>query len=278
MMNNKRDDIRLWRDNGLSGGMEILRASCFEHSYPAHFHNEFVIAAFARGAQRHRVCRHAGVAAAGTVMIIHPGEVHTGEALQRDKGWDYCAIYPSEALVEEVAASLLGGRGSINFGRDVMRHDPMVARGLLQASLLLTQSEDPLEKECALFQVLGAIIGQYGQRTVRGVATGSRRADMRRATDFLHSAYHRPVTVGKVASVVGLSEFHFMRTFQANTGLSVHRYLTQIRLARAKALLAQGVSAAQTALDVGFFDQSHFIRHFRTHFGITPGAFGAACR
>lgn len=278
MMNNKRDDIKLWRDNGLSGGMEILRASCFEHSYPAHFHNEFVIAAFARGAQRHRVCRHAGVAAAGTVMIIHPGEVHTGEALQRDQGWDYSAIYPSEALVEEVAASVLGGRGCVNFGRDVMRHDPQVARGLLQASLLLTRSEDPLEKECALFQVLGTIIGHYGQRTVRGATTRAPRADMRRATDFLQTVYHRPVTVAEVASAVGLSEFHFMRTFQASTGLSVHRYLTQIRLFRAKALLAQGVSAAQTALDVGFFDQSHFIRHFRTHFGITPGAFGAACR
>ena len=278
MMNNKRDDIKLWRDNGLSGGMEILRASCFEHSYPAHFHNEFVIAAFARGAQRHRVCRHAGVAAAGTVMIIHPGEVHTGEALQRDKGWDYSAFYPSESLVEEVAASVLGGRGSVNFGRDVMRHDPKVARGLLQASLLMTQSQDPLEKECALFQMLGMVIGHYGQRTHKGAATRTLRADMRRATDFLQTVYHQPVTVGEVASVVGLSEFHFMRTFQASTGLSVHRYLTQIRLARAKTLLAQGVSAAQTALDVGFFDQSHFTRHFRTHFGITPGAFGAACR
>ena len=278
MMNNKRDDIKLWRDNGLSGGMEILRASCFEHSYPAHFHNEFVIAAFARGAQRHRVCRHAGVAAAGTVMIIHPGEVHTGEALQRDKGWDYIAFYPSETLVEEIAAPLLGGRGNVNFGRDVMRHDPTVARGLLQTSLLMAQSEDPLEKECALFQALGTVIGHYGQRTVKGAVSRSLRADMHRATDFLHSEYHRQVSVGEVAGAVGLSEFHFMRTFQACTGLSVHRYLTQVRLVRAKALLAQGVSAAQTALDVGFFDQSHFIRHFRTHFGITPGVFGAACR
>lgn len=278
-MNKKtRDDIRLWRDNGLSGGMEILRASCFDHSYPAHFHNEFVVATFARGAQRNRVSRKAGVAAAGTVMIIHPGEVHTGEAVQRDQGWDYCAFYPSETLVSEVADSVLGGKGSVNFGRDIMRHDPVMARGLLQTSAVLTQSQDALEKECALFQALGSLMGQYAERTRKGASRHPLRADMRKATDFLQTFYHQPVTVGEVASAVGLSEFHFMRTFQATTGLSVHRYLTQIRLVRAKALLAQGVSATQTALDVGFFDQSHFTRHFRSHFGTTPGAFSAACR
>ncbi|EIP4304356.1 AraC family ligand binding domain-containing protein, partial [Salmonella enterica subsp. enterica serovar Java] len=85
-MQSRRDNIRLWSDNGLHGGMEILRASCYEHSYPPHFHDEFVMAAFARGAQRNRICRQQGIASAGTVMIIMPGEVHTGEAVRRNEG------------------------------------------------------------------------------------------------------------------------------------------------------------------------------------------------
>ncbi|HBD79310.1 MAG TPA: AraC family transcriptional regulator, partial [Leclercia adecarboxylata] len=40
----KRDEISLWRDSQLHGGMEILQATCYEHSYPPHFHDEFVIA------------------------------------------------------------------------------------------------------------------------------------------------------------------------------------------------------------------------------------------
>ncbi|WP_459607968.1 helix-turn-helix domain-containing protein [Dickeya oryzae] len=55
-----------------------------------------------------------------------------------------------------------------------------------------------------------------------------------------------------------MSEFHFMRVFQATTGLSVHRYLTQIRLFRAKALLSQGVSAIETAHSAGFFRSEPF--------------------
>ncbi|WP_437613442.1 AraC family transcriptional regulator [Erwinia sp. V71] len=275
-MKEKRDDIRLWRDNSLHGGMEILRASCYEHSYPPHFHNEFVIAAFARGAQRTRVCRQKGIAAPGTVMIIMPGEVHTGEAVQRDEGWDYCAFYPSQTLINEVAEALLHGKGDVNFGKEGMRHDPLLARRLLQASAVINQSQDPLEKECVMYQALSSLIGRYGERTVTGSMHALLRADIRKAIDYLQCAYHQPVTVKEIAAVAGLSEFYFMRTFQSMTGLSVHQYLTQIRLVRAKGLLAQGISAAQVASEVGFFDQSHFTKYFRTHFGITPGAFAAA--
>lgn len=277
-MKKKRDDIQLWKDKAFQGEMEVLRASCFDHRYPAHFHDEFVMAVFARGAQRTQVCRKTGVAAAGTVMIIHPGEVHTGEAVERDLGWDYCAFYPSETLMNSIADTLLPGKGQINFGREVMHHAPQMAKGLLQSASVLTYSQDAMEKECALFGLLSALITRYGQRTTRSGAMSQARADVRRAVEYLQAHYHQPVSVLDVASAAGLSEFHFMRLFQNTTGLSVHRFLTQIRLTRAKSLLSLGVSAAQTALDVGFFDQSHFSRTFRTHFGVTPGAYAAACR
>lgn len=277
-MKEKRDDIRLWKDKAFQGEMEVLRASCFDLSYPPHFHDEFVLAVFARGAQRNRVCRKTGVAAPGTVMIIHPGEVHTGEAVERDLGWDYCAFYPSEALIQQVADAVLPGKGLVNFGCDIMRHAPTMAKEVLQTASVLASSQDALEKESLFFELLSALLTQYGQRTTRGGAMRHARADVHHAIDYLQTHYHQALSVLDVARAAGLSEFHFMRLFQNTTGLSVHRFLTQIRLVRAKSLLSQGVSAAQTALDVGFFDQSHFSRTFRTHFGITLGAYAAACR
>ena len=256
--------------------MEILRARCYEHSYPPHFHDEFVIAAFARGAQRTRICRQQGIAAAGTVMVIMPGEVHTGEAVERDEGWDYCAFYPSASLVNQIADTVIGGKGELNFGQEGMRHNPLLAQQMLQASAVMLQSPDAVEKECALFQVLNALLRQQGERTVKGELQSAMRADIRQAVDFLHSEYHQPLAVSEIAAAAGLSEFHFMRMFHKHTGLSVHQYLTQIRLTRAKHMLSLGRDAAQTANDVGFFDQSHFIKKFRAHFGITPGAFAAA--
>lgn len=273
----RRDRMKLWRDTGLPDGLELLRASCFDYSYPAHFHDEFVIAAFSRGAQRHRVLRRNGVAMAGTVMIIHPGEVHAAEAAARDHGWDYCAFYPSSGFLETIADDVLGGHGPLDFGNDVIRHDVDATRLLLRAHAIISNTPDRIEKECAAYDAFGSIIARYGQRTRQGRSLRLVRADIRQSMEYLEAHYWEPVTVGDVAAVAGLSDYHFMRLFRATTGLSVHRYLTQIRLNQAKTLLSRGICAAETAVSVGLFDQSHLIRHFRRHYGVTPSDYAKAC-
>jgi len=120
------------------------------------------------------------------------------------------------------------------------------------------------------------LVGRYGERNIHGEVAKILRADIRRAIEFLHCAYQQPLTIKEIAEVAGLSEFYFMRIFQAQTGLSVHQYLTQLHLVRAKGLLANGAGAAQVATDVGFYDQSHPIKYFRMYFGTTPGVFAAA--
>jgi AraC-like DNA-binding protein len=62
------------------------------------------------------------------------------------------------------------------------------------------------------------------------------------------------------------------------TGMTLHGFVTQLRLRRAKDLLEGGVTPAEAAVAVGFFDQSHFTHTFRTHFGLTPKRFAQACR
>ncbi|WP_298962801.1 AraC family transcriptional regulator [uncultured Methylobacterium sp.] len=271
-----RDRMRLWRDPSLPAGLDLLRASCFDHSYPLHSHDAFVVAVFSRGAQRHRVARHRGVASAGMLLVIPPGEVHAGEAAEPDRGWDYCAFYPPPGFLADLADDRLGGAGGLDFGDNVLRDDAAMSQVLLRAHAVLEGSRDPIEKHCALAGALGALVARYGERTARGAPPPAARAPIRDAIAFLEAHHHRPIRIEEVAAAVGLSEFHFMRAFRTATGLSVHRYLTQIRLRRAKDLLARGVGAAETAVAAGFSDQSHLINRFRAAFGVTPGRFAAA--
>jgi AraC-like DNA-binding protein len=53
------------------------------------------------------------------------------------------------------------------------------------------------------------------------------------------------------------------RNPEMSAGLTVHAYLTQLPLQRAKDLLQTGTGSADIALSVGFYDQSHLINKSR---------------
>jgi len=276
-MDNNKENIVLWKDSGLFNGTEFLLASCYEHSYPAHFHEEFVIAAFSRGAQRNSVCRRTGIATAGSIMVIHPGEVHTGEAVEREMGWDYCALYPSEQLLLDIAYEPDAGNKSLNFGCQNIHQDIALANMLIAASATLRTSPDTLEKECTLYGILSAFISRYGILTTKNSTPAYQRADVSRALEYIHDLYDQDINIKDIADAAEMSEFYFMRLFRASTGMSVHKYLNQIRLNRAKKLLSEGVKATMVAHRVGFFDQSHLNRNFKAQFGITPGKYAESC-
>ena len=50
-----------------------------------------------------------------------------------------------------------------------------------------------------------------------------------------------------------------------------HAYQLQVRLTRAKRLLLQGVPVSRAATETGFFDLSHFTKHFKRLMGVAPG-------
>ena len=53
-------------------------------------------------------------------------------------------------------------------------------------------------------------------------------------------------------------------------GLAPHAYLVQLRLAKARRLLAAGQPPALVAMSLGFADQSHMGRWFRRAYAMTP--------
>jgi transcriptional regulator GlxA family with amidase domain len=77
-----------------------------------------------------------------------------------------------------------------------------------------------------------------------------------------------------LATVAGLSTYHFAREFKRSTGIAPHYYLVNKRIERAQDMLARTDSSlAEIAIAAGFADQSHLARHFRRIVGSTPREF-----
>ena len=91
------------------------------------------------------------------------------------------------------------------------------------------------------------------------------------AKTYLASRISERVTLDEVARAVHVSPFHLARIFQQQTGVPVHRYLTQLRLRASLERLAAGAGdLTELALELGFSSHSHFTDAFRREFGKAP--------
>jgi AraC family transcriptional regulator len=92
-----------------------------------------------------------------------------------------------------------------------------------------------------------------------------------RIKEFVADHISKGIGISELASVVGLSQFHFIRAFKHSNGLSPYQYVLSERISVAKELLSQShLSIADVALAVGFSDASQLNRVFRKLIGVTP--------
>ena len=93
------------------------------------------------------------------------------------------------------------------------------------------------------------------------------------ARAFIEAHFNEPVTLAQLAALSALSVSRFATVFRQQYGSSPYRYLCGVRIQRAQTLLLEGVPGSVVATEVGFFDQSHFGRHFKRCCGMTPSMF-----
>ncbi len=93
-------------------------------------------------------------------------------------------------------------------------------------------------------------------------------------SEYINAYLDRDIKLADLASVAGVSQFHFSRLFKQSIGISPHKYLLKERVERAKHLLKNSkLAIAEIAFQCGFNSQSHLGKSFRELTGVTPGVY-----
>ena len=154
---------------------------------------------------------------------------------------------------------------------------PLSADAFLSNAVVLRRASAPdadeLEIEELALRVLGRLAAPLAAESpAPGAATRVREREnaeaLRGILSAQPSARHR---LDALAGRFGATPFRLCRSFRASTGTTIHRYLTDVRLHRAIARLAEGCPDLSTlAFDLGFSSHSHFTAAFRRRLGTTP--------
>ena len=84
-----------------------------------------------------------------------------------------------------------------------------------------------------------------------------------------------PFSLEECSRKVGCSGAYLSRTFSQYTGMTITRYLRNLRLERAAELLRSGkYNVTEAAMEVGYSSLSHFSKAFAEMFDVCPCAFG----
>lgn len=96
-------------------------------------------------------------------------------------------------------------------------------------------------------------------------------APVNRALEFIHNHYNEQISIESVATYVNLSKYHFIRIFKHVTGVTPYAYLLGYRITMAKHKLWEtDLSVEEISHLCGFLDAANFIRHFKSHTGLSP--------
>ena len=100
-----------------------------------------------------------------------------------------------------------------------------------------------------------------------------------RARDYAHAYFASPIDTRILASEAALSTWHFHRLFTGMFGTTPHGFLTQLRIDRAKQLLASGnYSVTETCFETGYSSLGSFSTKFRGVVGLSPADYGRHVR
>jgi AraC family transcriptional regulator len=97
---------------------------------------------------------------------------------------------------------------------------------------------------------------------------------LRRVQERMRADVSANLDLATLAAETGYSRAHFLRTFRAATGQTPHCYLLDLRLEKARELLAsRAMGLIDIAAECGFSSHAHLTAAFRSRFGVSPSAY-----
>jgi AraC family transcriptional regulator len=229
-------------------------------------HLSFSVALVDRGVFSYRNARGEAVLGPGWLMLGNDGEAYVCSH-EHGRG-DDCIVLDLSAQTYHALQSVLGQVGG-PFARPALPPLPRVA-AILKS--LAASGDEGFALEEASLAVVAAI-----HREISGIAPAAAPHERDRAVAaarYIEEHAAGSLSLAEVAGEVGLSPFHFLRSFRRAMGITPHQYLMRARLIRAIGLLSgTAMSVTEIGYAAGWADLSNFIRTFGRGVGCTPREF-----
>ncbi|NDV23055.1 AraC family transcriptional regulator [Desulfovibrio sp. JC022] len=263
--------IRYLRPEAIEG-LEIQEVINSNHSFPNHTHGFHSVGVMEAGGC---YCRQPGSGSSfvrgGEIALFNPGLVHSGVITDSDTRLTYRVFSFENTLFKKALRDLNETENLPEFS-SVVTEDKLTTGTLTELNYAASSIKSRLSIDTALARAAAALLTRHCETQSRVPRTEEPTA-VKKAREYLNENLSEKVSLDELSQATGLSRYHLLRVFRKATGLPPHSYHLQLRIEHAKKLLRSGMPFAETALQSGFSDQSHFSNTFRRYTGATPSQY-----
>ena len=258
------EDFRLFH---LRGAME--------ESVDWHYHTFHKIIEFLGGESGYGVEGKQYLLQPGDLVLVPQGCIHRPEA-EPNAPYERRILYLSPEFLRraggscDLAACFDRAREEFRF----VVHPADGTGGAQLATLEHAEREDAFGRELLaqslLFQFLIGLNRAMADDLLQYAKPAAYDRKIEAILRYLSEHLTEPVSIDDLAARFFVSKYHMMRQFRAQTGYTIHGYLTGKRLMFARAMIAAGTPVLQASEESGFGDYSAFLRAYRKQFGAAP--------
>ncbi len=237
--------------------------------FKPHMHLTLSIGAVDQGEVLYSVSGKKSVLTAGSLAVMNPETLHTCNPTT-EQGRSYYMLYLNAEWCLKVQQSMWEVDTFVEMEEIRIDDESLYKQYCDTMEHLMDEKVHLQEKEQMLFDLTGEVFSVACRpQTVKK----ERRDSIEKLKNLLATDLMKDLPISSLAKDLDANPYTLIRNFKAVTGITPHAYRMNCRIEQAKELLRQGRDIAETALECGFFDQSHFHRHFKAMTTVTPGEY-----
>ena len=264
----------LWLGSGMGSAVWSNSHGSASYDKPGHHTLSFYLEG---GQNTRRVMRSGNLFGGADKLCLMPQDHHSDWAFSTP--FHFFHFYFEQAHLQNFAEQVFDKEGRHIELTEYTFVDDIFVNQLIRETILKLNWDSPTDQLMVSHSqqlLLLHLIRQYCHNSPRQALSsgGLSSINQRRVVDFIEANLSTPFTLGDLATLAHLSDFHFARMFKASFSCTPHQYVLSRRIELAKQLLSsRTISLVDVALSCGFSSQQHLSQQFKKRVGITPAVF-----
>lgn len=242
-----------------------LRYSNSNKHYKKHFHDTFSLGINEQGVSIYTNNDKSYTLDKNMLSIVNPYAVHSCNSCTNVLNI-YYMLYLDTSWCMDIQKSIDNSVSDfVNIPVDILE-DKVFYDEYLDLCKFLFSDNYILDKEDIVIDFFVKFFSLYLDKS----EVPNRSEEFNEIVSYLEDNYKENISIEELSKLFNLNPFYIIRLFKSKINLTPHAFMLNLKINKAKELLQSGYSIVDTALECGFFDQSHFYKNFTKIVATTP--------